>query len=40
MGDNWRDLELVGTLVDNEDEGVVVLNLLHGRLCITSIVTK
>ncbi len=26
------DLALVGTLVNEEDEGVVVLNLLHGRL--------
>merc|ERR1712045_1053640 len=26
------DLRLVGALVDDEDEGVVVLNLLHGRL--------
>lgn len=28
------DLALVGACVDDEDEGVVVLNLLHGRLCV------
>lgn len=30
--DGSLDLSLVGSHVDNEDKGVVVLNLLHGRL--------
>lgn len=30
--DSVLDVALVGTEVDNEDEGVVVLDLLHGRL--------
>jgi hypothetical protein len=30
--DSLLDLVLVGTKIDNEDKGVVVLNLLHGAL--------
>ena len=31
--DRGLDLVLVGALVNNEHKRVVVLNLLHGRLC-------